>query len=301
MKDTPAERAGIQPGDRVIEFSGSRNPTWDRVALEIALSSPGSLQPVVVERGGQRVSLSVETAQQPFATLGYPAEPVIVGRVSPGLPAEKAGLMPDDVILSVNGQKLRSPYELSDMIQQIGDNPVMLEIVRGGQTQMLEMTPIFGDPGDGNPRWQIGITYSFATAERSYALPTAITKAGQFHMVLATKLVYLVGELFSGSVSIKQVQGPLGIIQESSRAAERGVGDLISLMALVSLNLAVLNLLPIPILDGGHIAMLGIEGLLRRDLSLKIKERVVTVGMVFLLFVFLIVMYNDVLRLFPGR
>ena len=115
------------------------------------------------------------------------------------------------------------------------------------------------------------------------------------------KLVYLVGQLFTGRVSLKQVQGPLGIVQASSQAAKRGFGDLISLMALVSLNLGILNLLPIPILDGGHILMLGIEGLLRHDISLKIKERVVTVGMVFLLLVFLIVMYNDVLRLFPGH
>ena len=119
--------------------------------------------------------------------------------------------------------------------------------------------------------------------------------------MLANKLIYLVGQLFTGKVSMKQLQGPLGIVQESSRAAKRGFGDLISLMALVSLNLGMLNLLPIPILDGGHIVMLGIEGLLRHDLSLKVKERFVTAGMVFLLLIFLIVMYNDVLRLFPGH
>ncbi len=109
------------------------------------------------------------------------------------------------------------------------------------------------------------------------------------------------GQLFTGRVSVKQLQGPLGIVQESSRAAERGFGDLISLMALVSLNLAILNLLPIPILDGGHIAMLAIEGLMRHDLSLKLKERFVTVGMVFLLGIFLIVMFNDVMRIFVNR
>jgi regulator of sigma E protease len=90
-------------------------------------------------------------------------------------------------------------------------------------------------------------------------------------------------------------------MQASGQAAQRGFGDLIGLMAQVSLSLAILNLLPIPILDGGHIFMLAIEGLLRHDLSLKLKERVVTVGMVFLLLIFLIVMYNDVLRLFPVR
>ena len=163
------------------------------------------------------------------------------------------------------------------------------------------LTPTWGDPGDGTPRWEIGITFRFTTSPKRYSPPTAMVKAAEFHVILATKLVYLVGQLFTGRVSLKQVQGPLGIVQASSQAAKRGFGDLISLMALVSLNLGILNLLPIPILDGGHILMLGIEGLLRHDLSLKIKERVVTVGMVFLLLVFLIVMYNDVLRLFPGH
>ena len=298
MADSPAEEAGIQPGDRIVEFSGSENPTWDRVALELALSAPASEQPVVVERDGQLVSLSVSSTPQPFAALGYPADPVIVGTVNPEMPAGKGGLLPEDVIVGVDGVQLRSPFELSEIIQQIGGRPAEFEVLRDGQTQKLELHPAWGDPGDGNPRWQIGIAYRFATVERKYSFPTAVVRASQFHTILASKLVYLVGDLFTGQVSLKQVQGPLGIVQESNRAAQRSFGDLISLMALVSLNLAVLNLLPIPILDGGHIFMLGIEGVLRRDLSLKIKERVVTVGMVFLLLIFVIVMYNDVTRLF---
>jgi regulator of sigma E protease len=186
-------------------------------------------------------------------------------------------------------------------VQQNGGKPMTLDLLRNGQPETLQLTPIWGDPGDGMPRWEIGITFRFVTSPKRYSPPTALVKATQFHIVLADKLVYLVGELFTGRVSLKQVQGPLGIVQESSRAAKRGFGDVISLMALVSLNLGILNLLPIPILDGGHILMLGIEGLLRHDLSLRIKERFVTVGMVFLLLIFLIVMYNDVLRLFPGH
>ena len=301
MKDSAAQKAGIEAGDRIAEFDGVKNPTWDRVALELALSAPGHMEPVVVERNGQLVSLSVPSEPQPFSALGYPPEPVIIGMVSPGMPATKAGLSPGDTMVSVNGEKLESPYQLSELIQRSEGHPLALEILRGGSVQKTEITPIWGDPGDGMPRWEIGITYRFATSSRRYSLPGAFVKAGEFHVILATKLIYVVGQLFTGKVSLKQVQGPLGIVQASSAAAKRGFGDLISLMALVSLNLGILNLLPIPILDGGHILMLGIEGLLRHDLSLKIKERVVTVGMVFLLLVFLIVMYNDVLRLLPGH
>jgi regulator of sigma E protease len=301
VKDSPAQKAGIQPGDRIASFGGVKDPTWDRLALELALSAPGHSEPVTIERNGQLITTSVESEPQPFAVIGYPAESVIVGSVAHGLPAEKAGLKESDVIVAANGQKLMAPSQFSEIVQQSGGNTMTLEILRDGQPQPLQLSPIWGDPGDGMPRWQIGITFRFVTSPRRYAAPQALVKATQFHIVLANKLIYLVGELFTGRVSLKQVQGPLGIVQESSRAAKRGFGDLISLMALVSLNLAILNLLPIPILDGGHILMLAIEGLLRHDLSLKIKERFVTVGMVFLLLVFLIVMYNDVLRLFPSH
>jgi regulator of sigma E protease len=301
VKDSPAQKAGIQPGDRIVSFGGVKEPTWDRLALELALSAPGHSEPVKIERNGQLITTSVESEPQPFAVVGYPAESVIVGSVAHGMPAEKAGLREGDIIVAANGQKLMAPSQFSEVVQQSGGNPMTLEILRDGQPQTVQLRPTWGDPGDGMPRWQIGITFRFVTSPRRYSPPQAIVKATQFHIVLANKLVYLVGELFTGKVSLKQVQGPLGIVQESSRAAKRGFGDLISLMALVSLNLAILNLLPIPILDGGHILMLAIEGLLRHDLSLKIKERFVTVGMVFLLLVFLIVMYNDVLRLFPSH
>jgi regulator of sigma E protease len=301
VKDSPAQKAGIQAGDRIVSFAGVKDPTWDRVALELALSAPGHSEPVTIERDGRLSTTSVQSEPQPFAVLGYPAEPVAVGSIAHGMPAERAGLKEGDVIVAANGQHLDAPSQFSEVVQQSGGKPMTLEIMRDGQPLTLQLSPTWGDPGDGTARWQIGITFRFVTSPRRYSPPQALVKATQFHIVLANKLVYLVGELFTGKVSLKQVQGPLGIVQESSRAAKRGFGDLISLMALVSLNLAILNLLPIPILDGGHILMLAIEGLLRHDLSLKIKERFVTVGMVFLLLVFLIVMYNDVLRLFPSH
>jgi len=301
VKGSPADKAGIQAGDRIVGFDGVNNPTWDRVALELALSAPGHSLPVKIDRNGQLLTTSVQSEPQPFNALGYPAEPVVVGAVAPNLPALHAGLKEGDVIVAANGQHLDAPSQFSELVQRNAGNPMTLDLLRNGQPLSLQLTPMWGDPGDGMPRWEIGITFRFVTSPKRYSPPEALWKATQFHIVLADKLIYLVGQLFTGKVSLKQVQGPLGIVQESSRAAKRGFGDLISLMALVSLNLGILNLLPIPILDGGHILMLGIEGLLRHDLSLKIKERFVTVGMVFLLLIFLIVMYNDVLRLFPGH
>jgi regulator of sigma E protease len=108
---------------------------------------------------------------------------------------------------------------------------------------------------------------------------------------------YVVIELFRGGISLKQLEGPLGIARESGRAARQGAIELLRLMAVIGINLAILNLLPIPPLDGGHILLLFVEGTIRRDLSVRVKERFVTVSMVFLLLVFAVVMYNDVLRM----
>ena len=297
MKDSPAQAAGIQAGDQIVSFAGAQNPSWNRIALELALAAPGHTLPVVVERNGQRISMSVATDVQPFAVVGYPAEPVLVGGLISGAAAEGAGLREGDAIVAAGGQPMRSPYELSEFIQKNGGKLLELEIERNSQQRMVQLAPAWGDPGDGKARWLIGINYRFATVERSYSVPTAVAKAAEFHVVLASKMLSMIGQLFTGRASIKQMQGPLGIVQESTRAARRGFGDLVSFMALVSLNLGVLNLLPIPILDGGHIMMLGIEGVLRKDLSLKVKERILTTGMVLLLAVFLFVTFNDITRL----
>ena len=128
---------------------------------------------------------------------------------------------------------------------------------------------------------------------------TTCRKVISTNAMMARQIVYVVGELFRGGISLKQLEGPLGIAKASGDAAKEGLSELFSLMAMIGINLAVLNLLPIPPLDGGHILMLFIEGTMRRDLSLRVKERFVTVSMVFLLLVFAIVMYNDVARLIP--
>jgi regulator of sigma E protease len=302
LKDSPAEKAGLRAGDHIVSFAGVKDPTWERINLELVLPGSGHSIPVVVDRGGNLISLSVEAGQQPGAAVGYPSEPVLVGSVTHGLPADQAGLKPGDTIVAANGQPVNSPIEFSPLVQHGAGSPLALKVLRAGQTLDIPLRPIWGDPGDGGgSRWEIGISFRFATEQKRYSLPESLARAAERNFILADKTLYVVEQLFTGRVSIKQMQGPLGIMQASSQAAKQGFGDLISLMAYVSLQLGILNLLPIPILDGGHIVMLAIEGLLRHDLALKIKERVVTAGMVFLLLIFVIVMYNDVLRLFPGH
>jgi regulator of sigma E protease len=158
-----------------------------------------------------------------------------------------------------------------------------------------------GAASDGTRRWQIGIGFGQVNIQKSYPLPEAISRSVSFNLRMGEQILTVVGQLVQGKVSLKQLEGPVGIARQSGQAAKLGVIPFIFLMAVISLNLGVLNLLPIPILDGGHILLLTIEGTLRRDLSLVVKERFVQAGMVFLLLIFAIVMYNDVLKLIPHR
>lgn len=302
LKDSPAERSGIQPGDRVVEFRGTENPTWNRVSMELLLALPNATFPVTLERSGALISTTVRASGDDFAVLGYPQEPALIGSLTRGKPAERSGIQPGDQVLEFNHRPVVSPIELAALIQQRGGAPTELLIQRGDQRWHAQLRPEWGDPGDGaGSRWQMGVSFRFATERRSYPLGESIERSVWLNTRIADQILHVVGQLFQGRMSLKQVQGPLGIARESGRAARRGPIELIGLMAVISLNLGILNLLPIPILDGGHILMIGIESLLRRDLSVTMKERFVKVGLVFLLIVFAIVMYNDVLRLLPGR
>jgi len=326
LKDSPAEKAGLQVGDRIVELIGVKNPTWNDALLELFFAAPGKPVAMVVERDHQRLPLSVKAGGargggDQFLLIGYPIEPVIIGRLTPGHAAERAGLQLGDQIVAFNQRPVSSPVQLAERIQEVGGRRAEMVVRRGPapaegprispdgplrpaggpQELRVEVQPTYGDPGDGRKRWQIGISFRQQTLLKSYPLVESIQRSVWFNTKWTYQIIAVVAELFEGRASIRQIGGPLEIARQSGQAARQGPVALALLMAVVSLNLGILNLLPIPILDGGHILLLAIEGALRRDLSLAVKERVVQVGLVFLLFVFAIVMYNDILKLLPNR
>ncbi|MGB6430707.1 MAG: RIP metalloprotease RseP [Candidatus Acidiferrales bacterium] len=299
LKDSTAAQSGIQAGDRIVAFDGVQNPTWDSLNMHLMFSMPGASIPATIERNGSDLPVTVRAVPDETDAVGYPAESTVVGTVLPNEPAALAGLESGDTIEALNGQPLASPHQLVPLLQQTGAQPVQLAVQRAGQNITLTARPTWGDPGDGVARWHLGFDMRPATVEVRYSLAQAIGRSIEFNAMLARELVNVVVGLFRGKVSVKQLEGPLGLARDSGRAAQRGIGDLLNLMVLISVNLAVLNLLPIAPLDGGMILMLLVEGTLRHDLSLRAKERFVTVGVVFMLCVFAVVMYNDVLRLLP--
>jgi regulator of sigma E protease len=300
LQDSTAQKAGLQAGDQVTKVNDKANPTWDEARQELMSTLPGHMLAVEVNRGGQPVSLSVPSGQSLDDIYGYPADRLVVGAVSSGMPAERSGLKTGDEIRKVNGKDLISPVEFPTMVQDAQGRPMNLEVLRGDRTLQVEVRPQQVSVKNGVTHWQIGIgIQSGDLVERRVPFGAAIVDSTSTNLLMARQIVFVVAELFRGNMSLKQLEGPLGIAKASGEAAKEGMAELFSLMAMIGINLAVLNLLPIPPLDGGHILMLFIEGTMRRDLSLRVKERFVTVSMVFLLLVFAIVMYNDVLRLIP--
>jgi regulator of sigma E protease len=176
---------------------------------------------------------------------------------------------------------------------------VKLDIERKGQLIHAEVTPQQGVAESGETIFQVGVIVRDPTSYRRISFTDGVRDASAMTADRVQETIGVVGKLFSGRVSVRQLQGAVGISRAAGEAVRKGPLAVISLMVLISVNLGILNLLPIPILDGGNILLLTLEGIRRRDFSLAFKERFVQVGFVFLLVLFAYVMYNDVVRMLP--
>jgi len=301
LKHSPAAAAGIQAGDRIVGINELQNPTWEQAHALLVKQAPGSELRLQVERNGEMVEFKVPVGESRAidTVFGYPKMAAVVDQVAPGMPAERAGMMAGDQIVEVNGQRVENWYQVSEAIRGSNGQPLQIVLQRGDRQLHLQIKPVYAPSRGGEMIWQIGMGQRSERFYRELGLTESVKYGALGSLALGRQIVGIVGQLITRQVSLKELQGVLGIGREAGRAVKRGPVDFVNLMAVISLNLGILNLLPIPILDGGHILMLSVEGIIRRDLSVTVKERFVQVGLVFLLVILAIVMYNDVLRLFP--
>jgi regulator of sigma E protease len=299
----PAVASGVEPGDMIVAVNGKKTPTWDNALTLADEVKPGESLTLTVSRNGAEQTLHATAPDKlkVFELVGYPAMPPVVDDPAIGFPADKAGIKSGDTIVSMNGKTIVTWPQLVEIVRQSDGHPLQLVVRRGGKEIPMEITPIQVPTPDGQTVWQIGVAEKSQEAYERQGFFKAAKDAGLETYLNTRQITQVIGGLFTGRVSMRELAGPLGIARMSGQAAKHGPISFLGLMAIISLNLGLINLLPIPILDGGHVLLLAIEGIMRRDLSIAVKERFVQVGLVFLLAVFAFVMYSDILKLVQSR
>jgi regulator of sigma E protease len=296
-----AEKAGIESGDRIVRIDGTQNPTWEDVETDVLLS-PGQPLSLAVQRGDQILDKSITPEKQGPNEVGAepgwtPISPAKVDGVDPNMPAAKAGIEVGDEIVAVNGTPTHNMSAILHYLQKNQAQPVTVTVVRKGQQLDLHMTPVETSV-DGQKLYRIGIMRKEPVRAMKLPFAAAVSKSIEQNKKYSVLIVDLVGKLIQRKVSMKQIDGPIGIGAAAGQAAQaQGWSPILELTAMISLNLGIFNLFPIPIMDGGVILLLLIEGLMRRDISLHIKERIYQAAFVFLLLFAVMVIYNDLGKL----
>lgn len=303
VPNTPAAEAGLKTGDTIVKVDGIDNPTWEDVRLR-TMVSPGNPVRLMVLRNNQAISTAVtpqKNADEQASDPGWiPDEQNVVTSLEADMPAAKAGIKVGDVITAVNGISIRSTKAMIDILQQTKDQPVDLTVERGTETRTVRLTPVLKND-NGDSRYRIGMASEPKIIDTKLPFQKAFRTSLDENKRYSFLVFDLVHKLLAKQVSIKTMSSPIGIAQASGEAARQpGWTPLLTLMAIISLQLGIFNLFPIPILDGGMILMLLIEGLMRRDISMRIKERAYQVAFVFLMLFAAVVIYNDIMKTLPG-
>jgi regulator of sigma E protease len=305
-QDSVAAKAGLKPGDRIVSVDGDPVATWDKFSMAIVPKANRNVTIGYVRDGRAGEVIVVPTAQTKYEMGDIGVHPKIhpeMDEIVPGQPADQAGLRKGDVILAVDNEVPVSYDRLIELLRSSPGKTLTLQVKRGDAVQTINLTP-----------QHLGTTVMVNGVEQPIATIGAQIRPWETHtvnpgIVEAFKLslqknwewtrliVETLGGLFTRETSVKQLMGPVAIADLSGAAAQAGWISLFTLMAMISLNLGLLNLMPIPVLDGGHIFILALEGLARRDFSMRVKEKMLLAGFVLLLMLMVTVIYNDLMRI----
>jgi regulator of sigma E protease len=300
-KDSAAAKAGLEAGDVITRYDGEGNPSWEDITLKTMESAKKAL-PIQVTRQGRVVESRITPTLDEKVGIGEAgwdeAGLIEVYSVSAGMPAQKAGIQVGDLLIGLDGHPIRSRFTLIDSLRQSGGKTVNLLLDRKNKQFTVPVTPVYSS-ADGKPRFMIGVVHGLKRniVSGSMSFPAAISESVRQNGKNATLIVGFLKGMIERRLPAKSLEGPIGIARRSGEAASAGPVAFLLLMTVVSLNLAIFNLLPIPILDGGMIVLLLVEIVMGRDVSMAAKENILKVGFVFLMMVVVLVLYNDISKL----
>ncbi|MDY0296668.1 MAG: RIP metalloprotease RseP [Acidobacteriota bacterium] len=299
--DSPAQDAGLKSGDLILEVDGRDVANWQDLEYMIG-ANPDQTVPVKYRRNNRESETRLSISSVSEYSMGYagvfPELSTLIENVESGSPAERAGIRPGDRILGVGSQPVNY-FELPERIQQAAESSLQLQISRDGESMLLEVTP---EKSADDGRYRIGIAMKpDAPSERRRFGPIAAVSRSAQELVRLTTLTFdAFRKMIVGRLSPKNLSGPIEIARFSSRALSSGFSSFFLLVAFISLQLGIVNLFPIPALDGGHLMIFTLEAILRRDFSMRLKEGLITAGFILLIGLMVFVILNDVAKALPG-
>ncbi len=305
-----AERAGVRAGDRIVAFDGEQNPTWRKVETSSAISPEKPLQ-IVVERNGENIPLTLAPAKadRRGQAFGDPqmrpetgAQEVFARNVMPDSPALAGGMENGDRILAVNGTNVRNVPNFMTLVQENKGAPLDILVERNGERKNLAVTAAVQDGGQARIGVELRGTGSSVREPATLGQSASFAVNSNYEIIALTGRVF--GQLFSGERAVKDagLAGPVGIVGIISNVVkEDGFAGLFAILAVISLNLGVFNLLPIPLLDGGQIMVLGIEKVMSwfgKTLSMAFREKIQMAGLGIILLLMVFTLFLDVSKFF---
>ncbi|ORJ59523.1 RIP metalloprotease RseP [Geothermobacter hydrogeniphilus] len=297
VADSSGAAAGIRAGDCILAVNGDPVASWNETNQAL-IGHAGSQLVLSVDRSGRQLELPLKVIGDDIEDLQLqalgllPPRAATVGAVSPEMPAGKAGMQVGDRILAIDGTPVTSWYDLKRLIQQGGGKSLEFTLERGGMQVRLDIAPESRDGG-----YLIGIAPAEESVFKRFGLGASIRAgAGQAVDIIKLTLVFI-QKLFSGHVSAKNIGGPIMVFQMAGQAVQSGVTTVLTILAFLSIQLGILNLLPIPILDGGHLFFYLFEFVFRRPLSMRAREMLQQLGLALIVMLMVLAFYNDFTRL----
>jgi regulator of sigma E protease len=294
-----AEQVGFQAGDCIVSVNGDQVETWND-SFQTMVSHAGAPLELLIDRAGSSTVLTLGSERDDLEELSLerlgllPPRTALIGSVSEGYPAARAGVEPGDRILAINQQPVSSWYDVRPLVLAAGGAELHLLLERNGQQLELTMTPEKGDSGDGD--YIVGVSPEEMVVFKRYSLGKAIEAGYRQTLDLIQLTLVFIQKLFSGQVSAKNIGGPIMIFQVAGQAMQTGFSTVLTFMAFISIQLGILNLLPVPVLDGGHLFFYSFELIFRRPLSMRVRELLQQLGLAMIVLLMVFAFYNDFVK-----
>jgi len=298
VQNSEGEKAGFRIGDCITSLGSDTVATWTETNHSI-ISHMGNSLAFNVKRGEDSLLLTMtpdDGGIEGLQSLGIlPRQDAVIGAVTVGMPAHDAGITEGDRIVGINGSPVQSWYDLKPLIQSMGEKKGIFTVERDGHALSLELSPI-----SENGAYYIGVSPAQETVFKRFGFVESVQAGSERTVELIRLTLVFIQKMFAGQVSAKSIGGPITVVQVAGQAAQTDLSSVFTILAFLSIQLGILNLLPIPVLDGGHLFFNLFELVFRRPLSLRAREIAQQIGLVLIILLMLLAFYNDIVRIFTG-